>query len=404
MYDDSGLQEMVDGLAARLHRSVAIDDPEIRLIVASKHFGDEDQVRVQSVLGRDVGAEIKSAVFSWGVSTFKRPQRIGPFPGFGAKARICCPIRSSGFLLGYLWLIDDNRLSDSDISDAARVAEDAGLVLHRRMLALRRQEALHGAVLTGLLWGEEDTREEAQRRAREEGLLKGQERVRSVVARILGGDETEEGSTARGTTILESVAQRTVAAQPTGSVLCMSRPSSIVVLLVGGSATRIEHADGVGRRLVDGLTDLSGRRAVAGIGMLQDPLIKARSSYEQAMLSSRAAEFFPGRGDVLRWEDLGVLGLLARLEPRDLTLATYPAPLARLVAHPNGYTLVRTAEVYLDLAGDVARTARALHVHRATVYQRLARIEQVSETSLRNGDDRLTLHLGIKLGRLTGIV
>ena len=51
---DGDLQSIVDDLAERLHRSVAIDDPAIRLLAASRHFGDEDAVRVGSVLNRAV--------------------------------------------------------------------------------------------------------------------------------------------------------------------------------------------------------------------------------------------------------------------------------------------------------------------------------------------------------------
>jgi len=59
--------------------------------------------------------------------------------------------------------------------------------------------------------------------------------------------------------------------------------------------------------------------------------------------------------------------------------------------------LLVTAETYLDSAGDAQRAAAALHIHRGTLYQRLARIEQLSGLDLANGMDRLTLHLGIKL-------
>ena len=36
---------MVDELGEALGRSVVIDDPAVRLICSSRHFGDEDKVR-----------------------------------------------------------------------------------------------------------------------------------------------------------------------------------------------------------------------------------------------------------------------------------------------------------------------------------------------------------------------
>jgi DNA-binding PucR family transcriptional regulator len=42
-------------------------------------------------------------------------------------------------------------------------------------------------------------------------------------------------------------------------------------------------------------------------------------------------------------------------------------------------------------------------LHRATVYQRIRRIEQVAGVDFADGEQRLALHLGIKLARLLGL-
>ncbi len=64
--------------------------------------------------------------------------------------------------------------------------------------------------------------------------------------------------------------------------------------------------------------------------------------------------------------------------------------------------LINTVEVFLDSAGDAQRAAVALHIHRTTLYQRLRRIEQLSGVNFKDGADRLTLHVSIKLAHLTG--
>jgi len=51
-------------------------------------------------------------------------------------------------------------------------------------------------------------------------------------------------------------------------------------------------------------------------------------------------------------------------------------------------------------AGDVELTGLAVDVHRGTVYDRLRKAEHVCGLDLRNGEDVLTLHLGVKLLRL----
>ena len=46
-------------------------------------------------------------------------------------------------------------------------------------------------------------------------------------------------------------------------------------------------------------------------------------------------------------------------------------------------------------------TAEALNLHRATLYYRLQRIEEITGARLKVGEDRLALHLGLRLARLT---
>jgi DNA-binding PucR family transcriptional regulator len=74
-----------------------------------------------------------------------------------------------------------------------------------------------------------------------------------------------------------------------------------------------------------------------------------------------------------------------------------PEALARLLPHPE---LVETLEAYLDRAGDAQAAAAALFIHRTTLYHRLRRIERVAEVDLHDGDDRLLLHMALRLRAL----
>jgi hypothetical protein len=101
---------------------------------------------------------------------------------------------------------------------------------------------------------------------------------------------------------------------------------------------------------------------------------------------------------VVRWDALGSYRLLAPLAG-----AALPAPLQRLLDHPDAEPLVATLEAYLDRAGDARATAAALFIHRTSLYHRLHRIEAITGASLRDGDDRLALHVGLRIHRLRGL-
>ncbi|MGB0973119.1 MAG: PucR family transcriptional regulator, partial [Mycobacterium sp.] len=58
--------------------------------------------------------------------------------------------------------------------------------------------------------------------------------------------------------------------------------------------------------------------------------------------------------------------------------------------------LAHTLRAYLDEFGDVAATARRLHVHPNTVRYRIRRIEKLLMISLGDADERLMLALGLR--------
>ncbi|MGW3320696.1 PucR family transcriptional regulator, partial [Streptomyces fungicidicus] len=75
-------------------------------------------------------------------------------------------------------------------------------------------------------------------------------------------------------------------------------------------------------------------------------------------------------------------------------------PVAGPLLAPAQAELARTAEVYLDRAGQAGRTAAELGIHRQTLYYRLSRIEQLTGLDLDDGEDRLLLHMALKGSRL----
>ena len=77
-----------------------------------------------------------------------------------------------------------------------------------------------------------------------------------------------------------------------------------------------------------------------------------------------------------------------------------PASFERLLSSGEAASLVATLERYLDLGGDARAAAEALHLHRSSLYARLHRIEEIAGVDLHSGEDRLELHLALRIWRL----
>ncbi|GAA1246085.1 helix-turn-helix domain-containing protein [Prauserella halophila] len=390
---DDGLQEIVDELAQRLQRSVAIDDPAIRLLAASRHFGDEDPVRVTSVLNRSVSPDLTEEVLGHGIATWTRPGHV-VIPAENTLPRLCAPVRCNGLLLGYLWLIDTaGTLAPDKIALTEDAAARAGVVLYRRLILHERSKARHETFLRELVSSDRSARVRAAENLRAENPFSDRRTSFLVLGvQVEGGDDASavalESAVEEGVRARDDVAL-TVTNRSRAWILYAARPSEVPV-------------DALSSRILARFRSLAGdgARVVIGVGSSVEDLESVVDSHRHAFLAARAALLVPSVDTVARWGELGPYEVLLRLPVEDLLLASQVPALAELERRDPHGVLIDTLEAFFDHAGDVRRTADLLCVHRATLYHRLKRIETHTGYRLGRGDDWLTLHLGVKLRAL----
>ncbi len=66
------------------------------------------------------------------------------------------------------------------------------------------------------------------------------------------------------------------------------------------------------------------------------------------------------------------------------------------------HEVVAALASYLEHAGNARAAAAALHLHRATLYHRLRRVERLCGVDLTLGEDRLRIHIALRMLRLAG--
>ncbi|MGY6653604.1 PucR family transcriptional regulator [Amycolatopsis sp. TRM77291] len=402
MADD--LQDIVDDLAERLRRSVAIDDPAIRLLAASRHFGDEDEIRVSSVLNRSIDADIREKILALGIAQWTRPGRV-PAPVKGARPRLCTPVRCAGLLLGYLWLIDVGIPLDEQHRELVReAAERAGVILYRRLVVHERTKARHEAILWELVSSDRALRSQAVEDLRAEQLFP----AGAMRFQVLGVQHPGlDGATAPQHAALEAAVGDAIepAAQGPASGGCSlmaANKARAWLLFVGREPLSRKELDATCARLVARFERFTGDggQLVFGAGTVVDHAEHVVDSYRQAFLAARAGRLVPSLGPIARWGELGPYELLLQMPADALIAASRTPALDALEREAGSRGLVTTLEKFLDNAGDVAGTAQELNIHRATLYHRLKRIEQLTACALSRGEDRLTLHLGLKMRAL----
>ncbi|ALI28700.1 hypothetical protein XA26_49050 [Mycolicibacterium fortuitum] len=150
------MQLIVDVLAQTLDRAVLFDDEELTPITHSRQLGELDDVRVHSVLQRETRAEVKAALFEFGIGSADSALWIPAFPQYNLMPRLCVPVRSASERFGYLWIIvPDGSLSEHGRQLAERAGADLRDVLDRRNAALRAEESAQQGLLMRLIAADE---------------------------------------------------------------------------------------------------------------------------------------------------------------------------------------------------------------------------------------------------------
>lgn len=126
-------------------------------------------------------------------------------------------------------------------------------------------------------------------------------------------------------------------------------------------------------------------------------------SWLQAKRTRQVAEVCGLSGDLLTYDRLGVYSLLYLIptgEEREQFLRRYSQPLHQ-ADRKGGGRLVETMEMFFRCNGNIKLTSEKLYAHYNTVVYRLEKIQNILGVSLDDPEDRLQLHLALKLGQIT---
>ncbi|MFD7700279.1 PucR family transcriptional regulator [Streptomyces caelestis] len=400
-------QELVDEISELLGAPATLENRDFELIAFGAYDSEGDldpsvldPVRTRSILTRRSTAAVRAWFEGFGITRATGPVRIPRTPEAGVhRGRVCLPVRHRGVVLGYVWLLDyDPGPSERQLDAAMRVAARIG--------ALLADEAQHGADLTrelrAVLTAERDWQREmavAELRTALGGRADGPHTVVCVAPwPSVDPDDAPSVRTVPGATALctlpwgaggASHAPEAVGGGLSLALLLRLRSADVLAPATTAASRLLERAGSSGRG------SRGGPPVAAGIAAPRAGLAALDAAWAEASASARAALAEPRLGPVAQWASIGPFRLLTAL-PRGAAHDPVVGPLLS----PAHAELARTAEVYLDLAGQAGRTAAELGIHRQTLYYRLSRVEQLTGLDLDDGEDRLLLHMALKAARL----
>jgi purine catabolism regulator len=142
----------------------------------------------------------------------------------------------------------------------------------------------------------------------------------------------------------------------------------------------------------------------AGISRSGQGLAALREAYREAKDAVSIANELGDREKTTFYGDLKLYQLLLALKERNLEHLRrfYSETLGPLVEHDRSKQgdLIRTLNGFFEANGNLAKAATDLDVHRNTLVYRLERISELTGLNLDDADNRLILHLALKVQRV----
>ncbi len=389
------VDQCVERIAEGLDRGLSLEDLDGVLLSYSSHRHVADRVRVNFLLSKRVPEDVGRWQLQHGISTAVRPVVVPANEELGMLGRVCVPLLVRGFRVGYLWV-----QQDPEEVGAAAILE--------RLPAVRGELDLLGELLL-----DSNTAASEQRRQLEAGFLdacSGRREALEEVAhwRVVQHRgpwclgvllEFEHGMEPTQDPQASLLAHRTAALQATVGIdaaLFSAGRETHAVVLFRGTAMRPEF-DRVQRGHRDELDKRSGRKAAPVILGLSEPFSEVSALPEalrQARQAVQAAAVDPELGAVVDYRSIGIyqhfLGEAAG--PNSVRFS-------ELKAGDPARELRPLLELMYDHSGSVQEVADVLHLHRSTLYNRLARVRSIIGADPMSGPVRVELHVALKAAR-----
>lgn len=406
------LQRLADSLGRSTRRAIAIHDRHGQLLAYSSQSGVMDEVRTTSILERHTQGDAIAWTRSLGIDESKTPVRVPANAAMGMLPRVCAPVRFDGRLLGMLWIIDpDESLPEEALATIAAAADTAGLAIHREHLMRDLDRRYERELLRALLVGSArdhataDVLDAADPSSElvERNILTAGPWVSALVVLPARNGQTVGAADGAVRLHVEQALEEIRSATEPGQTAYLVRHDHGILVFAGEGA----KLHGVCMQAAEQLAaaperhDWDGWDVRVGVGDPVRGLPELGRSYRQARAAAEVALNL-GSEVVAAWSDLGAYRTLLAFPPSLERDALHPG-LVALMGLPEAAMWLETLEVWLDHAGCAPSTAAVLGVKRGTIYYRIKRIEALTGADLQRGDDRLALHVGLKLARLRRI-
>ncbi|WP_026552661.1 helix-turn-helix domain-containing protein [Arthrobacter sp. H20] len=389
-----GVDAAVEAIAIRLDRGLSLEDLDGVLLAYSSHQSAADRVRVNFLLSKKVPQDVSQWQLQHGISSAVRPVVLPANPLLGMLGRVCVPLLVRGFRVGYLWV-------QQNVDEASPAA-----ILNLLPGVRSELDRLASLLLEG------NTAASEHRRKREGIFLAACDGTAAAFDELAGWAELHNTAPWQVAVLFAQtdlpephdpqaslLTHRTAALQATvgeRSVLFSAGTPMVAALLVTGDVGSGGYSE-ILRRYGEEFAKREGGeagRALVGLSEQFPDLRELPRAFGQARHAVQASAVDSGLGPITNYRSTGCYQFLAAGGWKATSAKS--VYFAEIEEQDKNAELLPVLELLYDKNGSVQDVASHLHLHRSSVYNRLARIRSIIGADPLSGHVRLELHLALK--------
>jgi hypothetical protein len=386
------LHELVNSLGASLDLPVELTDLQLNRIARSIPAGVGTDDFADTMSPRHLGVSIHAA------ARLLTPVYFGGSDDLGMPSTLVIPVRSPGAVPSMLLWITCVRgpISGERIQSVTLIAESTVGALETAgvLSALEWADDHFGRAFST---GDIDRLDEMLGESIQSGALRHDGAFVCLAISIPGALESDlSGTDAQRR--LTAITHRFAEAHPRDRCLIAFSGSVSFALL---APRQRDVQESLPDLLVSKAADLIFRSRTGGVDLpwlvAVSSLVADRASTAiwQARQSLDLAQAMGHKHQVVSWAKVAHMRGIAAV-PTDILQRHFISPTLRsLMTDESAQDLVQTLRLFLSTAGNVKTTAEVLYLHRASVYHRLRRAEELLGVDLSQGSARLEIHMGL---------
>ncbi|WP_248927939.1 PucR family transcriptional regulator [Paenibacillus hamazuiensis] len=396
------LEAVAEAINKAIGCPVTIEDPGHRLIAYSAHDAKADFARLATIVGRRVPEKVIAALWREGVirrlHESDGPVRVAAIEDVGLGARVAMAIRKNDDILGYIWILDDERrLGDEELARLKTAAQAVKAKLVQLQQQRRKKEESRTdflwQLLTGFLTSETAIREQADK-------LDIQLPASYYVWVIRFVSEI-------GDSLLQHIQYIGASVRHVRLIGHVVDNDQLILLAAPGAASSLKpDSPAPIRSFAEQIARSAGSvRFDAGGSSLRESYAAVEEGYQEALTVLQIKRQFPAETrHIYDYPGLGFYRFLPLILQEKQKRPMKNAAIEKLRTYDaeHNQCLLHTLDVFLSCDSNAKEAARLLHVHINTLTYRLKRISEVGEIDLTDMNQKVTLYIDLKTEQLGG--